>query len=147
MKLDSNQTAIESAVRCKIKILFIITGLASGGAEVMLLSLLSSINRDRFEPTVISLMDKGIYGKKIEQLEIPVYCVKMLAGKPTISSVRHMTELIKQVKPDLIQGWMYHANLAAQFFNFFVKFSSLKICTDFFIPKFIFKLKKPISNL
>ncbi|MEY4519851.1 MAG: hypothetical protein RLZZ499_2451 [Cyanobacteriota bacterium] len=120
MKLDSNQTAIESAVRYKIKILFIITGLASGGAEVMLLSLLSSINRDRFEPTVISLLDKGIYGEKIEQLEIPVYCVKMLAGKPTINSARRMTELIKQVKPDLIQGWMYHANLAAQFFNFFV---------------------------
>ncbi|PSB09465.1 glycoside hydrolase [Pleurocapsa sp. CCALA 161] len=124
MKVDSNQTAIDNAVEQKIsklKILFIITSLTSGGAQVMLLSLLSSINRDRFEPTVISLMDKGIYGEKIEQLEIPVYCVEMLAGKPTISSIRRMTELIKQVKPDLIQGWMYHANLAAQFFNFFIK--------------------------
>jgi glycosyltransferase involved in cell wall biosynthesis len=121
MKLDSNQTAIESAVRYKIKILFIITGLNSGGAEVMLLSLLSSINRDRFEPSVISLMDKGIYGEQIEQLNIPVYCVKMLAGKPTINSAKLIAKLIKQIEPDLIQGWMYHANLAAQVFNFLVK--------------------------
>ncbi|NJL51557.1 MAG: glycosyltransferase [Hydrococcus sp. SU_1_0] len=120
MKIDLNQTEIKSGVKHKIKILFITTGLNSGGAEVMLLSLLSSINRDRFEPSVISLLDKGIYGEKIEQLDIPVYCVEMLEGKPTINSAWRTTKLIKQVKPDLIQGWMYHANLAAQFFNFFV---------------------------
>ncbi len=116
MKLDSNPTVTASQ---KIKLLFIITGLGAGGAEVMLYSLLSTIDRDRFEPSVISLMDRGIYGTQIEQLNIPVYCVEMLAGKPTLNSARRITELIKQIKPDLIQGWMYHANLAAQFFNFF----------------------------
>jgi glycosyltransferase involved in cell wall biosynthesis len=117
MKLDSNPTVAASQ---KIKLLFIITGLGAGGAEVMLYSLLSTIDRDRFQPAVISLMDRGIYGTQIEQLDIPVYCVEMLAGKPTLNSARRITELIKQIKPDLIQGWMYHANLAAQFFNFFV---------------------------
>jgi glycosyltransferase involved in cell wall biosynthesis len=121
MKVDLNQTAIDKTVKHKIKILFIITSLGSGGAEVMLHSLLSSINRDRFEPSVISLVDKGIYGEHIEELNIPVYCVKMLAGKPTINSAKDITKLIKQIEPDLIQGWMYHANLAAQFFNFFAQ--------------------------
>ena len=120
MKSDSSQTVVKNTASSKIKLLFITTGLGSGGAEVMLHSLLSSLNRDRFEPAVISLMDKGIYGEKIEQLDIPVFCVKMLAGKPTLNSARRITRLIKQIKPDIIQGWMYHANLAAQFFNFFV---------------------------
>lgn len=103
----------------KLKVLFIITGLGTGGAEVMLHNLLSNIDRDRFAPTVISLMDKGTYGKKIEQLDIPVHCVGMLLGKPTITSALRLVELVKQTKPDLIQGWMYHANLAAQFSNLF----------------------------
>ncbi|MEO0928170.1 MAG: glycosyltransferase [Cyanobacteria bacterium J06643_13] len=120
MKLDLEGATADDEVKKKIKLLFITTGLGAGGAEVMLVSLLSSINRDRFEPSVISLLDQGIYGEKIEQLDIPVYCVEMLAGKPTLNSAVRLKSIISEIKPDLIQGWMYHANLAAQFFNFFV---------------------------
>ena len=78
MNLDSTQTVARNK---KIKLLFVTTGLGSGGAEVMLCSLLSRINRNYFEPTVISLMDKGLFGGQIEQLDIPVHCVGMLPGK------------------------------------------------------------------
>ena len=101
-----------------MKIVYLTTGLSMGGAEVMLYNLLSNINRDRFEPTVISLMDKGVFGEQIEQLGIPVYGAGMLMGKPSFSAIRKVVSLIKQAQPDLIQGWMYHGNLAAQFFNF-----------------------------
>lgn len=101
-----------------MKIVYLTTGLSMGGAEVMLYNLLSKIDRDRFEPTVISLMDKGVFGEQIEQLGIPVHGAGMLVGKPSIATVRRIIKLIKQAQPDLIQGWMYHGNLAAQFFNF-----------------------------
>lgn len=101
-----------------MKIVYVTTGLSMGGAEVMLYNLLSNINRDRFNPIVISLMNKGVFGEQIEQLDIPVYSVGMLSGKLSVASARRMIELIKQAQPDLIQGWMYHGNLAAQFFNF-----------------------------
>ncbi|MEM6613545.1 MAG: glycosyltransferase [Cyanobacteria bacterium P01_C01_bin.72] len=120
MKLDLERATADNKVRNKIKLLFITTGLGSGGAEVMLVSLLSSIDRDRFEASVISLLDQGVYGEKIRQLDIPVYCVEMLAGRPTLSSAARLKAIISEIEPDLIQGWMYHANLAAQFFNFFV---------------------------
>ena len=101
-----------------MKIVYLTTGLNMGGAEVMLYNLLSHIDRDRFEPTVISLMDKGVFGEQIEQLGIPVHSAGMLVGKPSVSSIKKVVDLIKQAQPDLIQGWMYHGNLAAQFFNF-----------------------------
>lgn len=101
-----------------MKIVYITTGLSRAGAEIMLYNLLSNINRDRFEPTVISLMDKGAIGEQIEKLSIPVHCAGMLEGKPSIASARRIIELIRKIQPDLIQGWMYHGNLAAQFFNF-----------------------------
>jgi glycosyltransferase involved in cell wall biosynthesis len=101
-----------------MKIVYVATGLNMGGAEIMLYNLLSTIDRDRFEPIVISLMDKGVFGKQIEHLDIPVHTAGMLIGKPTIASIRRLIKLIKQVQPDIIQGWMYHGNLAAQFLNF-----------------------------
>ncbi|MCC0177423.1 glycosyltransferase [Waterburya agarophytonicola K14] len=101
-----------------MKIVYLTTGLNMGGAEVMLYNLLSKIDRDLFEPTIISLMDKGVFGEQIEQLGIPVHSAGMLVGKPSLASVKKVVGLIKQAEPDLIQGWMYHGNLAAQFFNF-----------------------------
>ena len=101
------------------KLLFISTGLSRAGAEIMLYDLLSHIDRDRFEPVVISLMDRGDIGKQIEQLNIPVHSIGMLSGKPTIASAMGIIKLIKKIEPDLIQGWMYHGNLAAQLYQLF----------------------------
>ncbi|MBE9044414.1 glycosyltransferase [Pleurocapsales cyanobacterium LEGE 10410] len=101
-----------------MKIVYIIPNLYIGGAEVMLYNLLSNIDRDRFEPVILSLMDRGLFGEKFEQLDIPVHSVGMLAGKPSLASAKRITQLLKQLEPDLIQGWMYHGNLAAQFFKF-----------------------------
>lgn len=103
-----------------MKIVYITTGLSRAGAEIMLYNLLSNIDRDRFEPTVISLMNQGALGEQIEKLGVPVHCAGMLEGKPSIASARRVIKLIKQIQPDLIQGWMYHGNLAAQFFNLFL---------------------------
>ena len=100
------------------KILYITTGLATGGAEVMLYNLLAKINRHKFEPIVISLMDKGRFGEAIEQLDIPVYSLEMNTGIPTIQTTKKLIKTINQLQPDLIQGWMYHGNIAAQFVSF-----------------------------
>lgn len=54
------------------KIVHIITGLGSGGAEHMLYKLLKYSNREKYNHEVISLLDHGIYGERIQQLGIEV---------------------------------------------------------------------------
>ena len=98
-----------------IKILFISTGLGTGGAEIMLYQLLSRINRTKFEPVVLSLMGRDTYGKFIETLDIPVHTLEIDPGKLPLDKIGKLTKIINQQQPDLIQGWMYHGNLAAQF--------------------------------
>jgi glycosyltransferase involved in cell wall biosynthesis len=101
-----------------MKIIFIITGLTTGGAEMMLFKLLSRIDRYRFSPTVISLIDRGKLADPIEALGIPVYTLGMKpGGVPTISIIWKLVTIFMETKPDLVQGWMYHANLAAQVGN------------------------------
>ena len=98
----------------KTVLLHVITGLSTGGAEIMLYNLLSKSNRRRFQPIVVSLMDRGTLGDRIEELGIQVYCLNMKQGVPDLTAVWKLTRLIHLVKPSLIQGWMYHGNLAVQ---------------------------------
>ena len=93
------------------RIAFITSGLPTGGAELVLVSLLSRLDRDRFDPLVISLRGEGDLGSAIRDLDIPVLSLR-LAPKPSLPA-----EIIKGVRtlrhfnPDVIQGWMYHGNL------------------------------------
>ncbi|MEG4441364.1 glycosyltransferase [Microcoleus sp. AT9_B5] len=98
----------------KVSIIYITTGLSTGGAERMLYNLLSRINRQRFSPAVVSLMDRGTWGDRIESLGIPVYTTDMKPGMATPAAIWKLVRLVRQLQPDLIQGWMYHGNLAAQ---------------------------------
>jgi len=92
-------------------ILHVITGLHVGGAEVMLYNLLSSMDRNRFAPEVISLLEPGPVGRKIEALGIRVRSLGMTRGMPRPSHVLRLARWLKADSPDLVQTWMYHANL------------------------------------
>jgi glycosyltransferase involved in cell wall biosynthesis len=109
----SNQLLFKKTV-----ILHIITGLYTGGAEIMLYNLLAKTNRQKYEPVVISLMDQGTLGEKIIQLGVPVYTLGLDFGKPSFQAIIKLIKLVKQIQPQLIQGWMYHGNFAAQSVKF-----------------------------
>ena len=96
-----------------IRIVHIITGLSTGGAEMMLYKLLSNYNKNLFKPVVISLMDRGTLGNRIEKLGIPVYAVGIIKHHLRPIVFYRFIKLIYQLKPDIIQGWMYHGNIAS----------------------------------
>jgi len=90
---------------------FIITGLNTGGAEMMLFQLLKHINHSLFECQVISITDVGAVGEKIRALGIPIKALGMAAdGMNPLPLLKLIYWLIKE-KPDLVQTWMYHADL------------------------------------
>ena len=93
--------------------MFLTTGLRTGGAEMMLLKLCSRLDRGRFVPVVVSLGEKGVIGPRIEALGIPVYALGMRPHRPSLGGALLLRRLVKSVGPCVIQGWMYHGNLAA----------------------------------
>jgi glycosyltransferase involved in cell wall biosynthesis len=92
-----------------MRIAFIITGLARGGAETMLLKLLSAMDLNRFHCTVVSLSSRHDLVDDFRALGIDIRLVKSASFLGLIRLLR----TIRQLKPDLIQGWMLHGNLAA----------------------------------
>lgn len=93
-----------------IKITFIITNLATGGAETMLLKLLQKLDHSRFTPTVISLVGLGEIGPRIQTMGIPVHELGMSRGVPNPRVVFRLARLLRQLQPDVVHTWMYHAD-------------------------------------
>lgn len=79
----------------------------------MLLKLTRELRARDFSQCVVSLMDEGEVGHQLERLAIPVHCLDMKHGRPSWRAIRRLSAIIGDYRPDIIQGWMYHANLAA----------------------------------
>lgn len=94
------------------KVIHIITGLGNGGAESMLYKLLIETDFSKYEVTVISLTGNKYYKEKIEQLGIKVYFLNLKSFK-LFSEIKKLINICKEA--DVIQSWMYHANIVGYF--------------------------------
>lgn len=94
-------------------ILFVTTALGTGGAEQMLLKILQRLDRNQFNPVVVSLLDEGTVGKRIGALGIPVLCLRMDRLLHILMASFVLDRLMRQHRFELIQGWMHHGNLLA----------------------------------
>ncbi len=97
------------------RVLHLISGLAMGGAENALLKLLGGAEEMRQGAGVVSLRDRGALGSLIEGLGVPVQAAGIMASVPTPAAALRVRRMVSEFEPELIHGWMYHANLAAVF--------------------------------
>ncbi len=95
-----------------MKLVIVITGLSTGGAEIMLLKVLERLNGRRFSPYVISLTELGEIGPRISALSIPVEAMGMRTERfPSLAAVFRLVARLKSLRPDIVHTWMYHADL------------------------------------
>jgi glycosyltransferase involved in cell wall biosynthesis len=94
--------------------MYLISDLSIGGAELTLYRLLSKIDRQRFEPVVVSLVDRGSLRDRFEALGIEVQTLGINASRPSVVDLFRLIKLINRVRPNLLVGWMYHSCLAAE---------------------------------
>ena len=102
---------ITSKTHKPLSILYVVTGLFRGGAELMLYRLLSRLDRTRFTPQVVSLLDHGPVSREIQALGIHVRSLGMKQGIPNLAVVLRLVRWLRQDPPDMMQTWMYHADL------------------------------------
>lgn len=94
-----------------IRIQHVINSLSVGGAQMMLLKLLSRLDRTRFSPEVISLTNHEELASNFVDLDIPLWSLGMKRGFPNPYYLLKLAKYLQSRKPDLIQTWMYHADL------------------------------------
>jgi glycosyltransferase involved in cell wall biosynthesis len=92
----------------------IITDLDTGGAEMMLYKLLTSLHDASLDSLVISLMGRGKITERIEALGVRVETLNLSRGKyPDWRTIKKLNFFIRTFNPDIVQGWMYHGNIVA----------------------------------
>jgi glycosyltransferase involved in cell wall biosynthesis len=94
-----------------LSIVHFITGLNVGGAEMMLYKLLAGIDRRRTRNVVVSLTNGGPLGARIADLGVPVHTAGIPRGRITIRGLARLIAVLRQERPQILQAWMYHANL------------------------------------
>jgi glycosyltransferase involved in cell wall biosynthesis len=95
-----------------VKILHVIVGLGAGGAENMLRRLLESYRGDsEFQHSVVSLTGVGDLGEALVAGGTEVHIMGMRGALNAPITMIRLARLIRRTAPDIVQTWMYHADL------------------------------------
>lgn len=94
----------------RLKVLHVITSLGQGGAETVLYRL-AAASSSRVEHVVVSLRDLSYYGPRLQQGGITVLALGMPQGPRALFALLRLYRIIADERPDVVQTWMYHADL------------------------------------
>lgn len=101
-----------------MKILFLITGLAYGGAETQLVRLATRLKRRGWEVRVVSLMPPQAYVEELEATGIPVFSLGIQRKLPDPRPILRLAQLIREWRPHIVHSHMVHANFLARLVRF-----------------------------
>jgi glycosyltransferase involved in cell wall biosynthesis len=94
-----------------MKVLHVITGLQTGGAERMLANLCIASRKAGNSPVVVALCPGGSQYERLREAGVSVFSLGMKKGVPSISGLVRLAQLLRRECPDVVQSWMYHADL------------------------------------
>ncbi|WP_374399955.1 glycosyltransferase [Niveibacterium sp.] len=98
-----------------IRVCVVITGLGIGGAEHALLKILSALDRRRIAVSLVVLGRLDALAPQFCAIGIEPVFIGLRAGRWPLGEVGRLIRTVRELEPDLLQGWMYHGNLAASF--------------------------------
>jgi glycosyltransferase involved in cell wall biosynthesis len=99
----------------KRKVLHLIEGLGSGGAERLLYTNLENIDRSEFDHEVVTVFSERDFWKKpIEELGIPVGTLKCKSQRSVSYNARRLRQRIREHRPDLIHTHLWAANVVGR---------------------------------
>lgn len=96
-----------------MRVLHVIIGLRVGGAEMMLLKLLRQMDCAEFEPMVAAFIDGGPCAASLQEIGVPVRHLGMNHVWQAPMALMRLHQVAREFAPDVVQGWMYHGNIAA----------------------------------
>jgi starch synthase (maltosyl-transferring) len=114
-----------------VRIVFCITELDPGGAERALVRLVTSLNRQDWDPYVISLGPRGELVDPLEEAGIPVTCLNAKGPFSLPRVLVRLTSELRTLRPKIMQTFLFHANIlgriAARFARVPIVVSGLRV--------------------
>ncbi len=94
-----------------LSVIHVITGLGLGGAENALTTLLTRTSLGHTAVHVVSLISGGANAQRLRDARIQTTELDMRPGWPDPRGVWRLARLIRNLRPTIVQSWMYHADL------------------------------------
>jgi glycosyltransferase involved in cell wall biosynthesis len=97
----------------KCRFLYLIGQLGPGGAERQLLSLLKSMDRDRYRPEVVvwNFREDDMHVPMLRTLNICLHSFRNLQSR--ISKLRGVRRLVRKLNPEVVHSYSFYTNFAA----------------------------------
>ncbi|MBB75203.1 MAG: hypothetical protein CMJ75_11900 [Planctomycetaceae bacterium] len=99
-----------------LRVALIITELGVGGAERSITNLAIGLDRKRFVPTVVSLApppstNHDLFVEQLAASDVPVEFLGLRSPWQYLRGVRALRHRLTQIAPDVIQSFLFHANV------------------------------------
>jgi len=94
-------------------VLHVITGLGAGGAETMLVQLAIALQEQGLPQHVVILTNSGVHAETLLDAGVGVTRLEIGSFISLPRGLSKLAWLVWRLRPSVIQGWMYHGNLAA----------------------------------
>lgn len=96
------------------RVLHIITSLNRGGAERMLVRLLTDESRARdIDHVVVALIPDGELSEELRAAGVCVHHLGMRRGRASLPAFVKLVRLLRRARPTLLMSWLYHSDLLA----------------------------------
>lgn len=92
----------------------VISGLSTGGAEAMLLKLIAASDHRQFHHFVVSLSRTGPNADALRALGVDLLELHLDCGARQLLALSKAIAWVRTRRPNVLHGWMYHGNLAAE---------------------------------
>jgi glycosyltransferase involved in cell wall biosynthesis len=92
-------------------ILHLITGLDTGGAELMLVRLVGRLDPGRHRSVVVVMTGPGSLAPALRRAGVEYYSLDMRRGRPDPRGAARLITILRRVRPEILQTWLYHADL------------------------------------
>ncbi|HMC12331.1 MAG TPA: glycosyltransferase, partial [Pirellulaceae bacterium] len=105
---------MSTAASPPLPLALVITELEVGGAEQALVHLATGLSRERFQPVVYSLKarpENDLLVRRLEDATILVHFLNVKSRWQLFGAVKKLAKLFRQQQPQLVQTFLYHANV------------------------------------
>jgi glycosyltransferase involved in cell wall biosynthesis len=99
------------------RVMHVISGLETGGAEATLVQVASALKLRGFEQDVVSVTTPGAHAATLQASGIDVHALNVGSLAGAMASVGRLAALVRKRRPDVLQGWMYYGDLFAALAN------------------------------
>ncbi len=94
-----------------IRVLHLITGLNTGGAEMMLSKLVAGMDRGAFASRVVTLLGEGPLTPRVREAGVEVTSLGLSRGAADPRALLRLVGILRSFRPQVVQTWLYHADL------------------------------------